>query len=396
MTKKPVGDRLVHDKIVAWTCDRLPTEVTQQAKRLADLEDTFRVALMPDVHAGQQVPNGCVLATKSRIYPDAVGRDIGCGLSAICFDNPIDSIPQSILVGILDHMGRLVPSLKQPRGAVQPKLPEACSADQLVDPFLMREANRDGLLQLGTLGRGNHFIELELDEANRLWALVHSGSRSMGQKISDRYLREHQTEVESMSSNPIPSGDTMSYLDLECEMGQAYLSDMNWGIRYATENRMLMLNRVADLVEEHLGLAAVESSYIDSPHNFARIEEHHGERLIVHRKSANSAVDGELGIIPGSMAAGSRIVIGRGEAMSLRSSSHGAGRKMSRTQAWEKLQIKQFKSLMGSIVFRKDQADKFLDESPDAYRNLNEVMQSQRDLVSTRHILKTILNYKTY
>jgi tRNA-splicing ligase RtcB len=344
---------------------------------------------MPDVHLGQQVPNGCVLASRTRIYPEAVGRDIGCGLSAIQFQLQSDSIPQATLVSILEELNRLVPSLKQPKALALSRLPESCRADKLSDPFLQRAARRDGLLQLGTLGRGNHFLELEIDQAGMLWALVHSGSRSMGQTISDWHLRGAKR-----FSDAINPKEPLDYLPIASDPGQAYLADMHWAMRYARESRLLMLNRIADLVEEFLKGSVIESSYIDSPHNFARIEDHFGQSLVVHRKSVNSAANGELGIIPGSMSSGSRIVIGRGNAESLCSSSHGAGRTMSRSEAFESLDIKRFKAMMGSVVFCKESANKLLDESPAAYRNLADVMQAQRELVATRDSLKTILNYK--
>jgi tRNA-splicing ligase RtcB len=184
-------------------------------------------------------------------------------------------------------------------------------------------------------------------------------------------------------------------LELASDGGQVYLADMQWAIRYASENRLLMLNRTADLVDEDLKAGVIESSYIDSPHNFARIEGHFGRQLIVHRKSTNSARLGEVGIIPGSMSGGSRIVVGRGHPESLNSSSHGAGRTMSRSESFGNLQVKHFKARMGSIVFRKEHADRLLDESPAAYRRLSDVMQAQCDLVATRDTLKTVLNYKS-
>ena len=348
------------------------------------------MVLMPDVHPGKQVPNGCVLACLTRIYPEAVGRDIGCGLSAIQFQLQCDSIPQATLVTILDKLKRLVPSLKQPKALALNRLPDSCRAEMLSDPFLQRAANRDGLLQLGTLGRGNHFLELELDQAGMLWALVHSGSRSMGQTISDWYLRGTKR-----SSNAIDPKEPLVFFPIDSSPGQAYLADMHWATRYARESRLLMLNRVADLVEEFLKGSVIESSYIDSPHNFARIEDHFGQSLVVHRKSVNSAANGELGIIPGSMSCGSRIVIGKGNTESLCSSSHGTGRTMSRSVAFDSLDVKRFKALMGPVVYRQDSANKLLDESPSAYRNLANVMKAQRDLVATRDSLRTILNYKT-
>jgi len=372
----------INRKIYVWHCDRLSQAIAQQAQRLARLKDTFRVALMPDAHVGPIVPNGCVLATQRLIYPDAIGRDIGCGVSAVRFDMQCDTIPQSSLISILNDLERLVPSLKQPRRWISNLLPQSCSADQLSHPKLSRQATRDGLLQLGTLGRGNHFIELGIDHAGSLWGLVHSGSRSMGQSITDWHLKN------SLDAE-------LNYLEFESDLGQAYYSDMLWAMRYASENRLVMLNRLADSLETHLKSTPIDSTYIDSPHNFARLENHLHEQLIVHRKSANSARLGELGIIPGSMAAGSRIVVGRGNCESLCSSSHGAGRIMSRSAAFEHLKVKHFKAIMGSIVFRKEHVARLLDESPAAYRSLAKVMQAQRELVATRDRIKTVLNFKS-
>lgn len=370
------------EKIHAWTCDRLSDAVSSQVQRLARLDDAFRVAIMPDVQPGNRIPNGCVLATTHRIYPEAIGRDIGCGFSAVCFDIQSHTISQSVLVSILSHLERLVPSLMQPSPLAAKAFPQACCAEQLSNSALAKQAAREGLLQLGTLGRGNHFIELEVDQAGCLWGLVHSGSRSMGQAITDWHLRNTQR-------------DEIDYLELATDTGQAYFSDMQWAMRYASENRLRMLNHLADSLDDLLNASPIESSYIDSPHNFARIENHLGHELIVHRKSANSARKGEVAIIPGSMVSGSRIVVGKGNPQSLCSSSHGAGRTMSRSEAFGKLQVKDFKAIMGSIVYPKEHARRLLDESPAVYRSLSQVMQAQQDLVSTRDTLRTILCYKT-
>jgi tRNA-splicing ligase RtcB len=337
---------------------------------------------MPDVQPGDRAPNGCVLATTHRIYPEAIGRDIGCGFSAIRFDIQQDTVSKSILVSILSHLESSVPSLMQPSPLAVEAFPQSCSAEQLSNSALAKQANREGFLQLGTLGRGNHFIELEVDQAGYLWGLVHSGSRSMGQAITDWHLRYTQSAE-------------MNYLELATDNGQAYFSDMQWAMRYASENRLRMLNRLTDAVEDLLNGSPIESSYIDSPHNFARIENHLGHELIVHRKSANSASNGEAAIIPGSMVSGSRIVVGKGNPESLCSSSHGAGRTMRRSEAFRKLQVKDFKAIMGSIVYPKEHARRLLDESPTVYRSLSQVMQAQYDLVSTRDTLRTILCYKT-
>lgn len=246
----------------------------------------------------------------------------------------------------------------QPSPLAVEAFPQSCSGEQLSNSALAKQAAGEGFLQLGTLGRGNHFIELEVDQAGYLWGLVHSGSRGMGQVITDWHLRYTQREE-------------MNHFELATDNGQASFSDMQWAMRYASENRLRMLNRLADLVENLLNGSPIESSYIDSPHHFARIENHLGHELIVHRKSANSERTGEVAIIPGSMVSGSRIVVGKGNPESLCSASHGAGRTMSRSEAFGKLQVKDFKAIMGSIVYPKEHARRLLDESQNALRTIS-------------------------
>ena len=367
-----------------WLAGKISSDLTRKLEKLAASEDVVRVAVMPDIHEGPSVPNGCVIATRRFIYPEAVGKDIGCGISAIQFGWPAENINKRALEAILRGLTTSVPALKHPRARAVSDLPESCAANTLSNNFLAKTSQRDGVLQLGTMGRGNHFVELQQDMRGMLWAMVHSGSRGMGEAITSFHLQR--------ATRSSVSG--LAFLDLTEDAGQSYYCDMKWAKKYATESRLLILNRVADLVERELGAALIEDTYIDSPHNFARVEDHFGEQLIIHRKSANSAREGELGIIPGSMSTGSRIVTGRGNAEALHSSAHGAGRAMSRKVAAQNINAKTLTAMMRGIVYQNERAEHLRDEAPGAYKNLNEVMQAQVDLVRTENTLSTILNYK--
>jgi tRNA-splicing ligase RtcB len=370
--------------IKMWLEGKLSDSLNRRITNVAQSEDVVRVAVMPDVHEGPLVPNGCVIATRSLIYPEAVGKDIGCGISAIQLSISADDIETNHLVTILHDLAFAIPSLKFPLSKAVSALPDPCSAFTLSNERLKRLSCREGRFQLGTLGRGNHFVELQRDDQGMLWAMVHTGSRFMGEAISAFHLTN---AVRCRRSN-------LAYLDLNKDPGQAYLNDMQWAMIYATENRLLILNRIADLLEREFQAVVHPDTYIDCPHNFARMEEHFGEQLVVHRKSANSARNGELGIIPASMAAGSRIVRGRGESESLQSSSHGAGRVMSRREAAETITSHSFLGTMQGIVFQRAKLKTLRDEAPAAYKNINSVMRAQNDLVRTEHNLSTILNYK--
>lgn len=382
---EPITNPPCHDRTIGmWLRGKLSGSLSRQLKSISESEGVVRIAVMPDIHEGPIVPNGCVIATRNLIYPEAVGKDIGCGISAIQFSTRADAIALTQLETILRHLTFVVPSLKFPLSKAVSALPDNLATWTLSNDKLRRLSYREGRLQLGTLGRGNHFVELQRDCSGMLWAMVHTGSRFMGEAISAFHLTNATRCTKS----------NLAYLDLSTNLGQAYLNDMQWAMLYASESRLMILNRIADLIERELHADPALETYIDCPHNFARIEEHFGESLIVHRKSANSANTGERGIIPGSMASGSRIVIGRGETESLQSSAHGAGRLLSRKQAAETIRNKSIMGMMQGIVFQQDRLQDLRDEAPAAYKNLNDVMRAQSDLVSTERILSTILNYK--
>jgi tRNA-splicing ligase RtcB len=339
------------------------------------------VVVLPDIHLGRLVNNGCVMATADLIYPQAVGADIGCGLSAIRLNDGAglfqdDRNTQTVI----KHLYRHVPAfkLREPQ-----TLPAKLTDLSLSDAALTKESQRAGAWQLGSLGRGNHFVEFQKDDAGMLWLMVHSGSRAMGQVITEFHL-----------ARAALSASGLKYLDTRSEVGQAYLNDMNWAVQYATLNRLAIMARTVEVLEAWFGVEADEDTYLDSPHNFARREQHLGVELLVHRKSANSAGLGEVNLIAGSIGSPSFMVKGLGNKDSLCSSSHGAGRSMSRSRARQLIRPADAKRQLGSVKRDTRQLAELCDEAPAAYRDIRKVMRAQRELVRQVNRLSPILNFK--
>lgn len=369
-------------EIRQWLVEaRVPSKVQENTERLACSEDVGRVVVLPDVHLGRLINNGCVAATSDLVYPQAVGSDIGCGFAAIGFKGPAEIIRDDRSArSIIKALYRLVPALKQP----QPQtLPEKLTRRTLSSETLRRESARDGAWQLGTLGCGNHFAEFQQDDAGALWLMVHSGSRAMGQIITQHHL-----------ALAAPAAGGLKCLDARSPAGQAYLNDMEWAVQYATLNRLAIMARIVELLDSDYGLAANEDSYVDSPHNFARAERHEGRVWIVHRKSANSAQLDELNLIAGSMGSPSFLVHGLGNERSLCSSSHGAGRAMSRTEARQRIKPADLQRQLGGVQHDPRHLHELCDEAPAAYRDIRKVMQAQRDLVRQHARLTPVLNFK--
>jgi tRNA-splicing ligase RtcB len=376
------GETSAGAEVRQWLVEaRVTSKVQENLDRLSRSEDVRRVVVLPDVHLGRLVNNGCVAATADLIYPQAVGNDIGCGYSAISLDSAAEFLKDDRRAQtIINQLHRHVPALKQSTARV---LPDRLTRWALSHETLLKESLRDGAWQLGTLGCGNHFVELQQDDAGKLWLMVHSGSRAMGQAITQFHL-----------DRATPSASGLMYLDTRSAVGQAYLNDMDWAVHYATLNRLAIMARTVELLEASLGITADEESYLDSPHNFARREQHAGTELLVHRKSANSANLGELNLIAGSMGSPSFLVQGLGNEDSLCSSSHGAGRTMSRTEARRRVKPADIKRQLGSVKHDARQLGELCDEAPIAYRDIRKVMQAQRDLVRQHTRLSPVLNFK--
>jgi tRNA-splicing ligase RtcB len=370
----------------SWLIEPLPTDVAQSIERLRHADDVRYLAVMPDVHLASEVCLGVALATSRLVYPAAVGSDIGCGMAAIAFDADAEAIAdERSAARVLAGLYRAIPAMKHSREVAPVELPPVLPSAALSDPRLQKLAGRDGRYQLGTLGRGNHFVELQADEQGRLWLMVHSGSRGMGQAITMHHLQRAKADGQT---------DRLVRFDAESPAGEAYLTDVAWAIAYAEQNRLAMIDAVGRLFGELFEVEVDRGTLIHSNHNHVRQESHDGQLLWVHRKGALSAEAGEPGVIPGSMGSASFHVSGRGEAASLCSSSHGAGRQLSRGEAAKVITARRVEQEMQGVWFDHRQTRSLRDEAPSAYKNIHAVMRAQRELTRIDRQLRPLLSYK--
>lgn len=368
----------------SWLAQPLSAEVQTALARLARSPDIQHIAIMPDVHLAHDVCIGTVLATQHLLYPGAVGGDIGCGMSALAFDAGADLLAEeSQAAQLLRALYETVPTNRHrsPRD-----LPAPLAHRALSHPSLESIKRRDARVQLGTLGRGNHFLEFQSDEEYRLWLMLHTGSRAIGQSIRDFHLQRAQNAQQR-------SGDLPS-LDSHSPAGQAYLHDMAWALDYAKANRDAILKAVTEIMRQLFKVEPITNSAFDCHHNFVRLENHFEQDLLIHRKGALSAAAGEPGIIPGSMASQSFHTEGRGCPNSLHSSSHGAGRAMSRDQARRTITPRDLEREMGSVWFDHRQSSRLRDEAPSAYKDIHTIMRAQKELTKITRTLNPLLSYK--
>ncbi len=379
-----MSEKIEMAPIRAWTAEPLSTEVERALKRLARTESVLRIAVMPDVHLARGVCIGTVFASDGRIFPEAVGNDIGCGMTAVRLEASACLLDDAEFARkLLKGFARVVPAKRHPLGGAPDWLPERLGDERLSSGKLSKKIRRDGSMQFGTLGRGNHFLELQADAEGQLWIMVHSGSRAMGQSIAEHHLDLAQR-----------SNSGLLYLDADSDEGRAYQRDAEWAVDYARENRGRIIDSAAMLLEELCGVQVNRESLFDSVHNFVRLETHSGQEVYLHRKGACSAAEGELSIIPGSMGTASYHVVGRGKKRSLSSCSHGAGRAMSRSEARIAISEKRLKRAMHGILFDSSRASTFRDEAPEAYKEIDSVMRAQSDLVGQVRRLRPLLNHK--
>src|SRR5580704_3072599 len=288
-----------------WLVEPLPAGVQTSLERLARAEDVEHIAVLPDVHLADDVCVGVAIATNRLLYPAAVGSDIGCGMTAIRFDAQADLLAsEQAAAELFAGLIRAVPSLKHGAQTAPADLPACIRDGPLSHPRLEKLKSREGRLQLGTLGRGNHFLEFQADEQEQLWLMVHSGSRSMGQAIS----AHHSTAGNADNRCRLVA------IDSESSEGRAYLSDVAWAIDYAQANRLAIVAAASGLMQSLFGVVATADSLIQCHHNHVRQETHFGQPYWVHRKGTLSAGPDEPGLIPGSMGTVSFHVSGRGHA----------------------------------------------------------------------------------
>ncbi|MBK9033325.1 MAG: RtcB family protein [Myxococcales bacterium] len=374
-----------------WLATPLPAEVEVSLARLRRADDVRHVAVMPDVHLGTGVCVGTVVATWRMIYPGAVGGDLGCGMAALRFRRadgepalPSGALDQRAAGAILRGLYREVPATKHAGPAAIDRLPAGLRDPPLSARALETARRRDGVVQFGTLGAGNHFIELQLDLAGDLWLMLHSGSRGMGQAI----LRHHLAVLDA------GAGPGLAAVDADSDAGRAYLADLAWALTYAEGNRAAMIARASDVVAAALGCEPDAASYVACHHNDIAREHHHGHACWVHRKGAIAAHAGTAGLIPGSMGSASFHVVGRGHPDALCSSSHGAGRTMSRTEARRRVSARGLEAELRGTWFDVRLAERLRDEAPSAYKDITAVMRAQRDLTRIVRRLRPLLSYK--
>lgn len=334
-------------------------------------------ALMPDTHTGYSLPIGAVVATEGVIVPSWVGYDIGCGMCAMRFNTSIDAIRENA-TNIFNQIYRDIPVGFKNRDQRQQMLPEPVRGNLSA---LGMEAfdKRGGYSALGTLGGGNHFIEIGEDEDNKAWIIIHSGSRGVGHGIATNYMR--------LASGDGKVREGHYALRVDGQAGQDYINDMNWALEFALVNRKVMMLHTIDAIRRYCDCNPVED-IINRNHNHAELK----DGRWIHRKGATHAEEGMLGVIPGNMRDGSFIVRGKGNPESLCSSSHGAGRVMGRKKAKMELSLDDFIETMEGVKARV--GAKTLDEAPLAYKDIFTVMDLQGDLVDVLHRVKPIINIK--
>lgn len=390
--------------IKAWTKGvPVDSQSEQQLRNVAALPFVFRhVAAMPDVHGGKGATIGSVIATRKAIIPAAVGVDIGCGMMAVRTNARAEHLPDN-LHNIRTAIEAAVPHGRTDNGGANDRgawaeppaaVAEAWAAlapehERLCEQTAKIAGGRT-LHHLGTLGTGNHFIELCLDEAGALWVMLHSGSRGIGNRIGTIFIGLARKDMERFFIR-LPDAD-LAYFPEGTEHFAAYMRAVSWAQKFARTNRQLMMDATLGALDRFFPGVAVDEVAVNCHHNYVNTETHFGQTVLVTRKGAVRAMAGDLGIIPGSMGARSFIVRGRGEAESFCSCSHGAGRVMSRTQALKRFTVDDHARATAHVECRKDEG--VLDETPAAYKDIDAVMAAQADLVEVVHTLRQIVCVK--
>lgn len=397
--------------IKSWT-KGVPFEeqARQQLRNIASLPFIHKwVAAMPDVHLGKGATIGSVVATLGAVIPAAVGVDIGCGMMAVKTNMNASQLPDNLFAmrtaieAAVPH-GRSRTRGKRDKGAWN-NLPTdvtnawanlATGFDRLCDKHAVLKKTNN-VAHLGTLGTGNHFIEICLDEADQVWFMLHSGSRGVGNRIGTHFIEQAKKDMQRWHIN-LPDRD-LAYLPEGSEHFNDYVEAVEWAQNFARTNREVMMQRVIGAVKSSLTTsfnkslefeASVEA--VNCHHNYISREHHFGKNVIVTRKGAVRAREGEMGIIPGSMGARSFIVRGLGNEDSFCSCSHGAGRVMSRTKAKKLVSMEEHLLATEGVECRKDKD--VIDETPSAYKDIDKVMQAQNDLVEVVHTLKQVICVK--
>ncbi len=390
------GMERVTDKLYSWA-SIIDPQALAQARLTAELPIVDpHVALMPDAHVGMGATVGSVIPTVGAVIPAAVGVDIGCGMVAVRTQFTVDRLrgagrPLAVLREAIERAVPLSPGNYNRK--VWGRAPQAVTElerlarDENVTP---ESYAKNWRLQLGSLGGGNHFIEVTADEEGRVWTFLHSGSRGVGNQIARRFIAAAQRVADRRGDHL--ADRNLAYLTEEDAEFHAYLAHLHWAQEFARLNREVMMDRVVEELGRFLDEDAQRLEEVNCHHNYTAVEQHAGGRRLVSRKGAIAAHEGVRGLIPGSMGTASYVVTGKGNEMSLCSAPHGAGRAYSRTQARRTFTQADLRRRMAGIEYRDLAA--FVDEIPDAYKDVDVVMADAADLVSVDHVLRQLVNVK--
>lgn len=389
--------------IKIWT-DEVEETALQQLKNLSRLPfiNSNGVACMPDVHAGIGSTVGTVIATEKAVIPAAVGVDIGCGMNAVRLSLKASDLPDN-LKPLRDEIEKRVPlgvggGHDHMRVIELEMLNDHHAPSEIFNTVVMPLYKGDtykftekAASQLGTLGSGNHFIEVCIDENQDVWIMLHSGSRGIGNMIGSHYIEKAKRDMEKFYIS-LPD-DNLAYFPEGTENFDDYMNAVGWAQNYALENRRIMMQEVIAAMKQSIAKPfTITQEAINCHHNYVEKENHFGRNMWVTRKGAIRAREGDLGIIPGSMGQRSYIVRGKGDLQSYCSCSHGAGRVMSRAEAKRRFSLADLIAQTEGVECRKDEA--VIDEIPASYKDIDQVMANQTDLVEVVHTLKQVLCVK--
>lgn len=365
--------------IYLWT-ESIEKQAMTQIKNIANHPLAFKhIAIMPDAHMGYGMPIGGVMAVRNAVIPNAVGVDIGCGMCAV--KTSVKSIDKETLKKIVKEIGKAIPvGFSHHKTRQDPSLmPEK---KNLPKKGVVNNEFSKARTQVGTLGGGNHFIEIQRDKNRHVWLMIHSGSRNIGFKVAKHYNKTAESIMDKKGKSYL-NKQGLAYLEQDTLPFQNYLKEMHFCLDFAFKNRELMMKRVKEIFEKNVKVQVDFEPMINIAHNFASYEQHFDKMVYVHRKGSTQAFEGQTGIIPGSQGTNSYVVEGKGNPLSFKSCSHGAGRVMSRNKAKKTLDLKyerqklEKKNILHSIRRRKD-----LDEASSAYKDIENVISDQRDLIN--------------
>ena len=382
--------------VLSWLpAEQIEDSAMQQIENISGMPFIFRhVAVMPDCHFGMGATVGSVIPTHRAIIPAAVGVDIGCGMIAVKTPLQRADLPDDLsdIRKAVEHQvplsaGHYNRSIKK---TAKPRIEQlAAKAAELERLEFYDKIGKNWRKQLGSLGSGNHFIEIVLDEDDYAWAFLHSGSRGIGNRIATHHIGIAKKLMEKWYIN-LPDPD-LAYLVQDTPEFDAYIADLEWAQEFALLNREEMMERIIRILQYRCG-DFEEVERIQCHHNFTKREHHFGQNILVSRKGAIEAREGQLGLIPGSMGTRSYVVRGKGNADSFNTAPHGAGRRMSRGQARKTFTMDDFDRDMVGIEVNRSEA--FLDELPGAYKDVDLVMEQSADLVEVVHTFRQIVNVK--